>query len=308
MTGLPLGPLARRVGVLAVGLLAWPAIAQDPARSPENAARAEVVKSHSVEQALREIELRHFVDAASELTPLAEAGDAEAQFLLGLLNEAGALPESSQNAAAIWYAKAAASGNAKAQNNLGAMYYDGRGVARNRALALTWYGRAAELGNPQAQLNYALILGQGLESDTDGLINGPGRARDPAGMMRWLLRASEQGYARAQLQLGKLYLSGGDFPADLGEAAYWLRLAAAQDLAEAQYLYAVMLQKGEGVPRDLVAAIGWFERASSGGHAAASYELGSFTNWAWASSPIRQSPRYIFKNPRKRAMPRPSKK
>ena len=243
-------------------------------------------ESATIAAALDAIEVRDFAQALAKLSPLAELGNRDAQFLMGLLNEALAIPGSTLVDAASWYAKSAAAGHAKAQNNLGAMYFDGRGVNQDVAQALLWYGRAAEQGNPQAQLNYALMLGLGLGQQSTAAPAGssgtPEGARDPAGMLRWLLLASEQNYDRAQVQLGKLYLAGRDFPADMSEAAYWFRRAAESgsgaSATEAQYLLAAMLQKGEGMKRDLVEAIVWFLRAAaaepSSAMAASNYELG----------------------------------
>src|SRR5215471_15366664 len=45
------------------------------------------------------------------------------------------------------------SGNADAQYRIGSMYAEGKGVQRNDATALTWFQRAAEHGNAAAQYN-----------------------------------------------------------------------------------------------------------------------------------------------------------
>jgi TPR repeat protein len=48
-------------------------------------------------------------------------------------------------------------GNARAQFNLGLMYDEGRGVAQNKAEALKWYGLAANQGHAIAQYNLGLM-------------------------------------------------------------------------------------------------------------------------------------------------------
>jgi uncharacterized protein len=269
-----LNAVATAAAILLFAAYAAPLSAQTAGGKPAKTAKKanDSPETGGVEAAIRAIEAREFPKALAILTPLSNAGDSEAQYLRGLLNESSVIPHASAANAASWYTKAAIGGNAKAQNNLGAMYYDGRGVARDLEQARTWYQRAAEQGNPQAQLNYALMLGQGL-GGTD-----PEKDRDPAAMLRWLLLAADQDYPRAQVQLGKVYLSGRDFPADVAEAVYWFRLAAELNSTEAQYLLGQLLQKGEGVPRDLDAATRWFERAAAGepsdAMAAASFELG----------------------------------
>jgi TPR repeat protein len=54
------------------------------------------------------------------------------------------------NAAAAWYAKAAAQGHASAQSNLGVCYEKGKGVAQDFKTAAAWYEKAAAQGDADA--------------------------------------------------------------------------------------------------------------------------------------------------------------
>ena len=56
------------------------------------------------------------------------------------------------------------SGDARAQYNLGVMHDEGKGVARDRALAVSWWRRAAEQDFAPAQHNVAnsYIAGEGV--------------------------------------------------------------------------------------------------------------------------------------------------
>src|SRR5882757_7889726 len=68
---------------------------------------------------------------------MAERGDAEAQFGMGLrFANAGDAPGFAQ--AAHWYLKAAAQNHALAQYNLSVMYFRGQGVPRDKAASLVW--------------------------------------------------------------------------------------------------------------------------------------------------------------------------
>ena len=94
------------------------------------------------------------------LTPLidalrvrAEAGDAEAQFNLGVLyNNGDGVPQDDAEAVR-WYRLAADQGYADAQYNLGVMYATGEGVPQDDAEALRWYRLAADQGHAGAQHN-----------------------------------------------------------------------------------------------------------------------------------------------------------
>lgn len=88
--------------------------------------------------------------AFREWLPLAELGDVEAQYNLGVLYDEGAGVEQDLVAAADWYRKAAEQGFIDAQSNLGTMYYFGQGVARDYQAAAKWFRLAADQGDAEA--------------------------------------------------------------------------------------------------------------------------------------------------------------
>ena len=67
-----------------------------------------------------------FKTAMQEWLPLAEAGDAEAQFRVGRLYDVGEGIAPSGKQAVYWYEKAHKQGNLKATYNLGQIYYSGK--------------------------------------------------------------------------------------------------------------------------------------------------------------------------------------
>ena len=81
--------------------------------------------------------------AYNELLPLAEQGDAAAQFYLGFMYETGQGVAQDDAEAVKWYRRAAEQGDADAQNNLGLMYEYGEGVAQDYVQAHMWYSLAA---------------------------------------------------------------------------------------------------------------------------------------------------------------------
>ena len=98
------------------------------------------------------------------LRPLAEQGDANAQFIVGLsYSEGEGLPQHYREALK-WFRKAAEQGLAEAQSELGKIYYDGPSVLQNNAEAAKWYFKAAEQGDADAQnnLGYMYANGKGL--------------------------------------------------------------------------------------------------------------------------------------------------
>ena len=72
-----------------------------------------------------------FKAALLQLQPLAEQGDADAQFNLGLMYFNGTGVPQDDQLALKWFRQSADQGDAFAQFALGNMYYMGRGVSRN---------------------------------------------------------------------------------------------------------------------------------------------------------------------------------
>ncbi|WP_443636326.1 tetratricopeptide repeat protein [Candidatus Njordibacter sp. Uisw_058] len=109
-----------------------------------------------------------FKTALAEWTPLAEQGDIDAQYNLGVMYDNGdGVPENDKTAVK-WYTKAAEQGHASAQFNLGSMYQNGDGVPENDKTAVKWYTKAAEQGHAKAQANLGLMYdnGRGVLTDT----------------------------------------------------------------------------------------------------------------------------------------------
>lgn len=88
--------------------------------------------------------------AFDEWRPLAELGDAEAQYNLGVMYDEGTSVEQDLGKAADWYRKAAEQGFVDAQTNLGLMYYHGQGVNQDIRAAAHWLNLAVANGDAEA--------------------------------------------------------------------------------------------------------------------------------------------------------------
>ena len=99
--------------------------------------------------------------------PLAEQGDADAQFNLGNMYTNGHGVKQDDFEAVKWYRKAAEQGHANAQANLGVMYSNGRGVKQDYAESVKWVTKAAENGSAAGQfkLGVAYLLGLSVQKD-----------------------------------------------------------------------------------------------------------------------------------------------
>ncbi len=108
-----------------------------------------------------------YATALKEWRPLAEQGDADAQYKLAIMYKNGQGVTQDYAEAVKWYRRAAAQGHAPAQNNFGLMYDQGRGVPQNFTEAVKWYRRAAAQGYANAQKNLGAMYqhGRGVTQD-----------------------------------------------------------------------------------------------------------------------------------------------
>lgn len=102
-----------------------------------------------------------YAKAAELWRPLAEKGDAEAQYSLGTLYAEGKGVEQNDATAFLWFQRAANQGVAAAQYNVGASYATGAGIGKSDVDAARWFRRAADQGMAFAQLNLGLLYAAG---------------------------------------------------------------------------------------------------------------------------------------------------
>ncbi|MBK5281401.1 MAG: sel1 repeat family protein [Nitrospiraceae bacterium] len=102
-----------------------------------------------------------YATALREWRPLAEQGDALAQYNLGVLYRKGRGMPQDDVQARQWYEKAAAQGQTKAQYNLGILYFNGEGVPKDYQQALRWFRLAADQGEALAQTKIAIMYDEG---------------------------------------------------------------------------------------------------------------------------------------------------
>jgi len=111
----------------------------------------------------REYASGNYASAIIEWTPVAEDGNARAQYNLGWMNANGKGTAQDFKEAIKWYKKSAELGNVNAQYNLANLYLRGQGAAQDDKLAFSWFIKAAEQGDAPAQYNLGrmYILGKG---------------------------------------------------------------------------------------------------------------------------------------------------
>ena len=128
-----------------------------------------------LEEGLDAYQEKDYLKAVQLWRPLAQAGDREAQYRLGVMYAEGKGVAPNDAEAALWFERAAEQGEAMAQYNLGASYVEGAGVRKDMATAAKWFRRAADQGIPLAQLNLGLLYA-----------SGDGVPQDNVEALRWI--------------------------------------------------------------------------------------------------------------------------
>jgi TPR repeat protein len=191
-----------------------------------------------------------FATALKEWQPLAEQGEANSQYNMGLLYARGQGVPQDYKQALAWYEKAAEQGVPAAEYNLGVMYANGQGVPANQEEARKWFLKAAEKGVGEAVTGLATIYSE-----------GEGAFKNYSEAEKWYRQAAEKGVASAAFNLGVMYDIGQGVQPNYTEALKWYQQAADAGYASAMTNIAILYYNGQGVKRDLSEAYVWFARA-----------------------------------------------
>lgn len=147
------------------------------------------VSSQSVKAGIEAWQKEDYAAAVTIWRPLAEKGDADAQFNLGQAYRLGRGVPLSLTAAQSWFERAADSGHVDAQTTLGLLLFQNG----NHTGGLRWLKNASDQGEPRAMLVYGTAL-----------YNGDGVAQDPILGYAYVSRAAAQGLQAAKDTLAQL--------------------------------------------------------------------------------------------------------
>jgi TPR repeat protein len=196
--------------------------------------------------------------------PLADKGDAEAQFIVGKAYATGHGFNLDYAKALEYYLKSAQQGNYKAQNNLGYLYLEGKGTAKNQDEALKWLRKSASSGAAQSQTNLGLLL-----------LRGESLKANPKEAVSWLEKATAQNYTDAELLLGETYFFGRfDVEKNIKAAMPLLRNAAKKGKIHANHLLGVAAAYGFGVKQSFEDAAAIYQKNAEQGYALSQSNLG----------------------------------
>lgn len=266
----------------------------------------------------------------THLRRAAAKGHLHAMKRMAQIYEQGLLGETrNETEAAAWYKKAAEAGDVEAQFVIGRMYARGEGVPQIVSSAARWFAKSAEGGHALAQFNYAILLerGDGIPADPQAargiLLQAAEQGFTPAQFklgrdllqepdtqaagLSWLEKAAAHEHVAASAVLGQLYANGQYVTREPKRAIAYLQRAAAsghgasylqlahvlrtegapmQDVfdvlmaateigsPEAEFALAQIHLAGEGRDADVPTGVAWLEKAALHGLPQALFDLG----------------------------------
>ena len=147
------------------------------------------VSAQSVKAGIEAWQQADYAGAVAIWRPLAERGDADAEFNLGQAYRLGRGVPTNVAAAKTWFERAASQGHVDAQTTLGLLLFQNG----DQAEGLKWLKKAADQGEPRALLVYGTAL-----------VNGDNVTQDPVLGYAYVSRAAAQGLAPAKQTLDQL--------------------------------------------------------------------------------------------------------
>ena len=244
----------------------WPASAALPAALlllvflvlQAGSARAE---SKDLVEALDDYADGEYSEAAEQLRPLADAGNAIALYYLARLYDDGLGVRLDRGMAANLFVKAAEAGHVESQRVVGVLYEEGRALPQDFGAAAQWYRRAADGGNTKAMANLGRLLDLGL-----------GMKEDPEAAVGWYQKAAEAGNSKAMRRLASHYEAGRGVAADPAMATQWLERAAMTGNVKAMNKRAEQLLRE--TPERQAEGVEMLREAAHAGSSASQYRLG----------------------------------
>lgn len=205
--------------------------------------------------AQRDFDKQNYASAFYEWRQLAERGDADAQYQVAQMYEAGVGVGANQEEALKWYQLSAEQGSVPAQLSLAQLAMAGQLPDADDTQARRWLAMAAEEGDPGAQFNLGMLL-----------LEGRGGSEDPEQAALLFEAAANQGLTAAQNNLANLYENGTGVERSPEKAFEWYSKAARDRDQYAQNSLGRHYAEGIGVERNNAWAVFWFAQAHANGN------------------------------------------
>lgn len=207
----------------------------------------------SLEHGIKAYETSDFTSAFEILMPLAQAGEAQAQKIIGHIYSFGQGVEINFAKAIQWYRLAAEQGDPAAQNNLASHLLE-----ENLQEAIKWYVASAEQNFPFSEETLGDIYSGELIISSSNLDDD---FRNEMEAVKWYERAANRGFPAACHRLGQIYSSSQSMLNE-EKAVRWYQQGAEKDHKPSQLVLSEAYRHGFlGVPQDSQQSEYWMERS-----------------------------------------------
>ncbi|MBP8040039.1 MAG: sel1 repeat family protein, partial [Aeromonadaceae bacterium] len=257
----------------------------------------------SLESGLNAFKNGDYLQALEELRPMAESGDAHAQYQMGVMAAEGLGLSKDLSSAEEWFRRAAAQGSLPAKRSLekiqsapvrvawhmdaasdGARQVSAKSVGIKKIERVTRV-EGAEPKKKRVSWNIAGSVSTDIEqaaptplstktapvtNEVTWRMNTTANAQSGLSHLR---QAAEQGDAESQYTYGMTYAYGRGVPEDPTQGAFWLNRAAEQGHLLAQLNLAQLFMLGKGVSHDELQGLVWYRRAAEAGSIEAQYRM-----------------------------------
>jgi hypothetical protein len=124
-------------------------------------------QSDEYKEAFSAYQTQNFSKAGEIWEKLADQGDVNALYALGVMTLRGEADNADEKQAFEWFQQAANKGHSTAMFNVGVAFWQGSGAEQDREKALSWWEQSANAGDSGAQFNLGLAYYIGEERPTD---------------------------------------------------------------------------------------------------------------------------------------------
>ena len=121
--------------------------------------------SEAIQKGIEAYRQGDYATALNEWLPIAEQGNPDAQFSVGLLFDQGLNVIPDYKIAVKWFTLASKQGHIFAQSNLGWKYHKGQGVTKDNVHAFKWWTIAASKGHENAPYFLKVVSQRMTKSD-----------------------------------------------------------------------------------------------------------------------------------------------
>ena len=244
----------------------------------------------SAGQCLKLFYIKDYLHAVEPCRQAADAGDNQAQYVLGLMFDKGHGVKRDSKQARVWYSKAAKQGYAAASYKLQILqdeatddwqqkYLESRKQTSGKtAQEITRAEPPAAISMPPVAEKISTPAAPAAEAIAPPAT--PARPVLPVHysadelLFRQYMTDAEAGDSHARYLLGLMFHEGVGVEKDDLQALDMFTMAAGQGLTEAQYTLGLIYYQGTGIDRDENKAKQWLEKAAQRGEANAQYCLG----------------------------------